>query len=224
MSQTRPRLVALGDLLLDVVVTPERPIERGTDVPGTLAFRRGGSAANTAATFAHIGGRASLITSVGDDFWAGRLLSALRADGVRVHAARQHGNSGRLAALIGEHGERSFVTQRGVADAVDRDDVEARWLRGADVLHVPAYSLFGQPIGAAALHAAELARAAGALVSTDLSSQGPLLEFGVRRAAHASRRCVRMCCSPTATRRQRCFVGPAVAPGPGCSRTPSWWW
>ena len=32
----QPRLVALGDLLLDLVITPERPIERGTDVPGSL--------------------------------------------------------------------------------------------------------------------------------------------------------------------------------------------
>ena len=70
MSQTKPRLVALGDLLLDVVVTPTRPIEHGTDVPGTLAFRRGGSAANTSAAFVRAGGRASLITCLGDDFWA----------------------------------------------------------------------------------------------------------------------------------------------------------
>ena len=181
MSRSHPFLVALGDLLLDVVVTPERPIEQGTDVPGTLAFRRGGSAANTAAAFARLGGSASLITSVGDDAWAARLLSALRADGVRAHAVRRPGNSGRLAALIGERGDRSFVTQRGVADALEVADVDARWLRGADALHVPAYSLFGQPVGAAALHTAELARDAAALISTDLSSRGPLLSFGVRR-------------------------------------------
>ena len=42
----QPHLVALGDLLLDVVVAPARPVERGTDVPGRISFRRGGSAAN----------------------------------------------------------------------------------------------------------------------------------------------------------------------------------
>ncbi len=150
----QPRLVALGDLLLDVVVTPARPIERGTDVPGTLAFRRGGSAANTAASFAQVGGAASLITSLGDDAWAGRLLRSLRAEGVRVHAARHRGASGRLAALIDDDGERSFVTERGVADALEPDDLEPGWLRGRDVLHVPAYSLFAEPIGSAAVQAA----------------------------------------------------------------------
>lgn len=177
-----PRLVALGDLLLDVVVAPVRPVERGTDVPGTLAFRRGGSAANTAAAFARLGGSAALITVLGDDHWAGRLLASLRADGVQVHAVRRAGPSGRLAALIDERGERSFVTQRGVADALGATDLRPGWLRGASVLHVPAYSLFAEPIGGAAIHAAEVVREAGGLVSTDLSSVGPLLAYGVRPA------------------------------------------
>ncbi len=182
MSQTQPRLVALGDLLLDVVVTPARPIERGTDVPGSVSFRRGGSAANTCAAFVRVGGAASLVTCLGDDVWAARLSASLRAEGVRVHAVRRAGESGRLAALIEERGERSFVTARGVADGLEPGQVQASWLRGADVLHVPAYSLFGEPIGAAAVHTAGLARSVGVLVSCDLSSKGPLLAFGLRRA------------------------------------------
>lgn len=183
MSDPRqPRLVALGDLLLDVVITPARPIERGTDVPGTLSFRRGGSAANVAAAFVRGGGAASLITSLGDDAWAGRLLASLRADGVRVHAVRRPGVSGRLAALIDDDGERSFVTERGAADELRPADISPAWLRSADVLHVPAYSLFGEPIGSAAIQAAALMRDRGGLVSTDLSSVGPLLSFGVRRS------------------------------------------
>ena len=180
--EDQPRLVALGDLLLDVMVAPERPIEQGTDVPGRVAFRRGGSAANTAAAFVRVGGAASLITSLGSDDWASRLAASLGADGVRVHAARRSGMSGRLAALIDERGERSFVTQRGAADALSPADIKAAWLRGADVLHVPAYSLFAEPIDAAAVHAATLAHQVGALVSCDLSSQGPLLAYGVRRS------------------------------------------
>jgi sugar/nucleoside kinase (ribokinase family) len=180
-SSPPSRLVALGDLLLDVVITPVRPIERGTDVPGRLTFRRGGSAANTAAAFAALGGHAVLITSLGDDPWAGRLLASVRDDGVHVHAARRPGRSGRLAALIDEHGERSFVTERAAADALTTADLRPRWLRGAHILHVPAYSLFAEPLGATALEAAHLVHESGALVSCDLSSAGPLLEQGVRR-------------------------------------------
>jgi hypothetical protein len=38
----------LGDLMLDVVLAPARPLESGTDVPGRVALVQGGSAANTA--------------------------------------------------------------------------------------------------------------------------------------------------------------------------------
>ena len=177
-----PHLVALGDLLLDVVATLSRPIERGTDVPARIMFRRGGSAANVAAAFAHLGGRASLITSLGGDALGRRLASSLSADGVRVHAVRHAGDTGRLIALVDDRGERSFVTERGVADALEPEQVRPAWLRGADVLHVPAYSLFADPIAAAATRAAALARDHGALVSVDLSSRGPLEVMGSRRA------------------------------------------
>jgi sugar/nucleoside kinase (ribokinase family) len=51
-----------------------------------------------------------------------------------------------------------------------------------DLLHLPAYSLLGEPLGQAGRRAIELARVGGALVSLDLSSVGPLLADG-RRAA-----------------------------------------
>ena len=177
-----PRLVALGDLLLDVVVTPQRPIERGTDVPGELMFRRGGSAANTAAAFVRAGGSASLITSLGDDVWGRRLATALRRDGVRVHVVRHKGPSGRLAAIVDASGERSFVTERGAADQLKPGDLRSAWLRAASILHVPAYSLFSEPIGSAAMAAVSMARGRDAYVSVDVSSQGPLLAYGVSDA------------------------------------------
>ena len=177
-----PRLAALGDLLLDVVVAPERPIERGTDVPGTVAFRRGGSAATTAVAFARSGGEATLITSLGKDALATRLLASMRDDGVRVRAVRVTDPSGRLAALIDAGGERSFVTQRGAADRLEAADIKPAWLRAIDVLHVPAYSLLAEPIGSAAMRAVEMARSNSAIVSVDLSSAGPLRDFGIRRS------------------------------------------
>jgi sugar/nucleoside kinase (ribokinase family) len=163
------------------VVVPQRTIERGTDVPGQVSLRRGGSAANVAAAFVRAGGRASLITSLGSDPLARMLAASLEGEGVRVHGVRHTGPSGRLAAIIDERGERAFVTQRGVADALGPAEVRATWLRGIDALHVPAYSLFADAIGEAAVRVADLAHERGAIVSVDLSSQGPLLVYGVRR-------------------------------------------
>jgi sugar/nucleoside kinase (ribokinase family) len=178
-SADPPRLVALGDLLLDVAVMPARPPEVGTDVPGTLRFRAGGSAANVARAFAGLGGEASFVGSVGDDGWGRRLVGVLRAEGVRARVVRVPGvATARLLALVDRSGERTFVTERGAADRLAVADVQGAWLRGAAVLHVSAYSLFVEPAASAALHAADLAHAAGALVSVDLASRAPLLAYG----------------------------------------------
>ncbi len=190
----QPRLVVLGDLLLDIVISPERPIQRGTDVPGRIAFRRGGSAANVAAAFVHAGGRATLITSLGDDRLGSRLAASLRADGVRVRAVRHAAPSGRLAALVDGAGERSFVTQRGAADLLSPGDLPAtahpahllvpRWTGCAARMSSTCRPTPSSrsPSGRPPCTPRPCAHEAGTLVSADLSSRGPLLSFGVRRA------------------------------------------
>ncbi len=56
-----PRIVVLGDLVLDVVLVPDRALESGTDVPGRVALRQGGSAANAARWMARLGARVTLV-------------------------------------------------------------------------------------------------------------------------------------------------------------------
>src|ERR687894_510686 len=91
------RAVVLGDLMLDVVLAPARPLESGTDVPGTVALRQGGSAANTARWLARLGVRTTLVAAVGRDPAGRALVDALKADGVRVRAARVAGSrTGRI--------------------------------------------------------------------------------------------------------------------------------
>jgi sugar/nucleoside kinase (ribokinase family) len=177
-SPRRPRLLTLGDLVLDVVARPDRPLSVGTDVSGRIELRAGGSAANTARAFAAAGGEASFLGAVGADATGRRLVRALRADGVRVHAAEVGQPTGRLAVLVDPRGERSFVTQRGAADLLGRHDVRAALVTRADALHVPAYSLINEPLRAAATLAVERAHAADRLVSIDLASRGPLLAQG----------------------------------------------
>ena len=62
-----PRVVVLGDLMVDVVLTPGRRLEVGTDVPGRVGLRQGGSAANTARWLARLGVRTTLVCAVGRD-------------------------------------------------------------------------------------------------------------------------------------------------------------
>jgi sugar/nucleoside kinase (ribokinase family) len=101
---------------------------------------------------------------------------------LRVRAVRVAGErTGRIGVIVAPGGERSFVADRAAADrllpeALRHADVEA------DLLHLPAYSLLGEPLGAAGRRSIVLARASHALVSLDLASVGPLLAGG-RQAA-----------------------------------------
>ncbi len=115
---------------------------------------------------------------------AGRaLVETLRADRVTPRISRVAGaRTGRIGVLVTPDGERSFVADRGAADLLRPDDLRPAWFKGADVVHLPAYSLIGEPLGLAGRRAVALGRAAGAVVSVDLASIGPLLAQG-RRAA-----------------------------------------
>src|SRR5688572_28018833 len=76
----RPRLVTIGDLTLDVIVQPAGEAESGTEVPATIRFRAGGSAANTARAFARLSGAATFIGAVGSDRVGRLAAAALRED------------------------------------------------------------------------------------------------------------------------------------------------
>lgn len=176
-------MLVLGDLVLDVVLTPERPIEAGTDVPGTVGIRQGGSAANTARWLARLGVDTQLVCAVGRDGAGRSLVAQVENDGVRVRPVRVAGQrTGRIGVIVAPSGERSFVADRRAALALAPEHLHQDWFNGLDLIHVPGYSLMGEPIGSAARAAVGFARRAGAAVSSDLSSIGPLLAQG-RRAA-----------------------------------------
>ena len=173
-------VVVLGDLVVDVVLAPDRDLERGTDVTGQVQLRQGGSAASTARWLGRLGARTSLICAIGRDAPGRALVAAVAADKVQVRAVRVAGaRTGRIGVLVDPGGgQRSFVTERGAALRLRPEDVRPEWLTGADALHLPAYSLLDQPLGDAGLAAAKLAHAAGVLLSVDLSSSGPLVARG----------------------------------------------
>ncbi len=179
-------MLVLGDLVLDVVMQASAPIESGTDVPGRVEIRQGGSAANVARWLARLGIRSQLVCAIGRD-GAGRSLAAqLQRDGVNVRAIRVAGHrTGRIGVLVAPSGERSFVADRRAATRMEAKDLKGEWFDNLDLIHLPAYSLLVEPLGSAGIRAVELARARGARgvrVSVDLASVGPLLAHGRREA------------------------------------------
>src|SRR4029079_16942496 len=72
-----PRVTVLGDLMLDVVLAPVRALEVGTDVPGRVSLRQGGSAATTSRWLGRLGVRTTLVCAVGRDSEGRALVSAI---------------------------------------------------------------------------------------------------------------------------------------------------
>jgi sugar/nucleoside kinase (ribokinase family) len=178
-------VVVVGDLVIDVVLAPGRPLQTGTDVPGRVSIYQGGSAANTARWLGRLGVPTQLIGSVGRDHAGRALVAAIRSDGVTTRIVRNGAaRTGRIGILVTPDGERSFVADRGAADLLGPDDLRAAWFERVGLVHLPAYSLLGEPLGRAGRRAVALGRSAGALISLDLASAGPLLADG-RRAALA---------------------------------------
>ena len=180
-----PRIVVLGDLVVDVVLRPDRSLEHGTDVAGHVFFAQGGSAATAARWLGRLGARSSLIAAVGRDAAGRALVDAIRADGVTARVIRVNGaRTGRIGVLVTPDSERSFVTDRAAALRLGPSDLKPAWFARTDAVHLPIYSLLDEPLSLAGRRAIELGRAAGAAISLDLASIGPLLARG-RRAARA---------------------------------------
>jgi len=137
------------------------------------------------------GADASLIASVGRDPAGRALIRTIGEDGVIPRVIRIAGQpTGRVGVFVAPGGERSFVQDRGAALRLTPEHLRPGWFAGAELVHIPAYSLLDRPLGEAGRRAAELAHAAGALVTVDLSSRGPLLALG-RAGAVAVVRAVR---------------------------------
>jgi sugar/nucleoside kinase (ribokinase family) len=179
------RVLVLGDLVLDVVLMASAPIESGTDIPGKVEIRQGGSAANVARWLARLGMRSQLVCAVGRDGAGRSLVAQLQRDGVTVRAVRIAGHrTGRIGVLVAPDGERSFVADRRAATQMRPEDLKADWFENLDLVHLPAYSLLVEPLGSAGVRAVELARSRsrGVRVSVDLASVGPLVAHGRREA------------------------------------------
>jgi sugar/nucleoside kinase (ribokinase family) len=167
----------MGDLVEDVIVWLAEPLRHGTDTEVEIFHTRGGSAANVASFAGHLG-PTRFIGCVGNDHLGDSLVRDLEADGVDVRVQRKH-STGTIVILIDQSGERSMLPNQGAAKMLD--DVPDEWLEGLQLLHVPAYSFSGEPVGNTTVEVIRRARAKGILISIDASSTGMLAQFGVER-------------------------------------------
>lgn len=177
-------IVSIGDLVQDIAIVLDGPLQPDDDSPATITIGGGGQAANFCAWTAAMGEAVRLVTRVGDDDTGRRLVADLEARGVEVRAVWAAEPTGAIAVLIGADGRRSMATQRGASVGLSPSDLEDAWFRDASLLHVPAYSLFLEPLASATRAAIRAVREAGGMLAVDLSSAAGLRAYSPARMAY----------------------------------------
>jgi sugar/nucleoside kinase (ribokinase family) len=172
-------LGAVGDLVEDVVVHLLEEVNVASDTRSVVTRRRGGSAANLIEAACRAGGRARFIGQVGDDPTGRWLTEQLESVGADV-VVRWRGRTGTIVVLVDPSGERTMLADR--AACVELDDPDPAWLDGLHTLHIPYYSLVGEPLATTTTTLARWANERGVRVSVDASSAALLDHDGADAA------------------------------------------
>jgi sugar/nucleoside kinase (ribokinase family) len=190
VSAGRPLdVLAIGNAIVDVLsTTPEQLLVSQGLVKGTMALvehdraeqlygamgpgteSSGGSAANTAAGVASLGGSAGFIGKVGTDELGEVFTHDMRASGVEfVTRPSPAGPTARCLVMVTPDAERTMSTHLGVAGDIAASDVDPAEVARAAVLYVEGY-LCGLPSTRDALaRAIDLAGASDTRVALSLS-------------------------------------------------------
>lgn len=143
--------------------------------PGTEVS--GGSAANTAAGVAALGGRAGFIGKVADDELGEVFLHDIRATGVVTPSKWRPASAdpaadratGRCLVFVTPDGERTMATHLGVASTLGPEDVDDDLVASAAIVYIEGYLWDLVPAKEAIRRAVDVAHGADALVALSLS-------------------------------------------------------
>lgn len=175
----------VGTTTVDVVLTgTDRLPEAGEDefAAGAIALLDdparlvlGGNGANTAAVYARLGGRAELVSAIGEDE-LGTLASAwLARCGVGLEALRREpGGATACTVVATDRGRRRLALHHpGVSSSLAPADVPGALLGRTAAVLLASYHLLPRLRGTAAAEPVRRARAAGAATALDL---GPCVD------------------------------------------------
>lgn len=133
----------------------------------------GGSAANTIAGIAHLGGRTAYVGKVKDDQLGAIFAHDLRAQGAVYEtkmAPKDGGHeTGRCIVIVTPDGERSMNTYLGWSEFLTPADIDADQMANAEWIYLEGYRFDGPESHQAFADAIEACKGAGGQVSITLS-------------------------------------------------------
>jgi sugar/nucleoside kinase (ribokinase family) len=150
------QVVGIGNAMVDVLARAEDSflaeagigkgimqlidMERAVELYGKIGPARevsGGSAANTIAGIAHLGGRTAYVGKVKDDQLGAIFAHDLRAQGAVYETAFAPKDAvdetGRCLIIVTPDGERSMNTYLGVTEFLTSDDIDVDQMAGVDL-------------------------------------------------------------------------------------------
>jgi sugar/nucleoside kinase (ribokinase family) len=186
------QVVGIGNAMVDVLTHAEESflvthgIEKGImqlidmeravtlyDQIGLATEMSGGSAANTIAGVAHLGGRCAYVGKVKDDQLGHIFVHDLRAHGAVYETPLAPKSAvdetGRCIVLVTPDGERSMNTYLGVTEHLAPADIDEAMMREAEWLFLEGYRFDGPESHEAFAKAIAACRGAGGRVSITLS-------------------------------------------------------
>ncbi|MEH7418996.1 carbohydrate kinase [Neobacillus drentensis] len=170
-------MYSIGEVLIDFI-----PLQKGKALKDVLEFERapGGAPANVAAAVAKYGGRASMITKLGNDAFGDFLLERLQQAGVMTEkiSRTSEANTGLAFVSLRADGERDFSFYRNPsADLLlHESEIEKNWFEEGDILHFCSVDLVESPMKQAHAKAIRLAKEKGSIISFDPNVRLPLWE------------------------------------------------
>ncbi|MEM7439943.1 MAG: adenosine kinase [Pseudomonadota bacterium] len=186
------QVVGIGNALVDILANCEDEfliqtgVEKGimqlidTDRAAELYGQMGpaqeisgGSAANTIAGIASLGGRTAYVGKVKDDQLGDIFAHDIKAQGADFEVPRapqsEGHETGRCMVLVTPDAERSMSTYLGVSEQLGPDDIDPVQMAEADWIYLEGYRFDGSASHAAFAKAIEACKGAGGKVSVTLS-------------------------------------------------------
>lgn len=162
------KLIAIGEALIDFI-----PREKGCAFGEVTAFspNLGGAPANVCGAFARLGGRAALLSQLGDDPFGDKILRELCECGIDIsHISRtKKANTALAFVSLAADGNRTFSFYRNPsADMLlEPEQIDPAWFQDCALLHFCSVSLVDSPMRQSHKKALELAHENGCICSFD---------------------------------------------------------
>jgi sugar/nucleoside kinase (ribokinase family) len=172
-----PRILCVGDLMLDVVVLIDSPINYASDTPAKISTHGGGAAANTATWLSYSGNDVYFVARTGDDAAADAVIRELDSWKIEHGALRQAGlKTGVVVIIVDESGQRTMFPDSGANSGLSSSDLPS--LDGFDAAFISGYSLFNKASNSGVLEMIDQIKLSGIPLFFDPASVGTISHFG----------------------------------------------